>query len=88
VTGLDRRSRRAALLRRILEKHDFVVEGKGDLVIARIKKISVEAMIERLEMIGRLVGFTRQLDIFLRDDSLVEKGIECFLRGEYNAFSC
>jgi pyruvate,water dikinase len=88
VTGMDRRSRRAALLKSILEKHDFVVEGKGDLVIARIKKISFETMVQRLEMIGRLVGFTRQLDIFLKDDSLVEKCIERFLRGEYNASSC
>jgi len=87
ATGLDRRTRRAALLKRILEKHDFVVEGKGDLVIGRIKKISFEIMRQRLEMIGRLIGFTRQLDIHLKDDSLVEKSIDSFLRGEYNAFS-
>jgi len=87
VTGLDRRSRRAVVLKSILEKHDFVVEGKADLVIARIKKVSFETMTDRLEMIGRLIGFTRQLDIFLRDDGLVEKCIECFLRGEYNVFS-
>ena len=88
VTGLDRRSRRATLLKRILERHDFVVEGRGDLVVARIKKVSLETMMDRLEMIGRLVGFTRQLDIFLKDDKLVERCIECFLRGEYNVFSC
>ena len=88
VTGMDRRSRRAALLKTILEKHDFVVEGKGDLVIARIKKIAFATMIQRLEMIGRLIGFTRQLDILLKDDSLVKKGIECFLSGEYDGLSC
>jgi pyruvate,water dikinase len=88
VTGIDRRSRRAALLKRILERHDFVVEGKGDLVIARIKKISLETMVQRLEMIGRLIGFTRQLDIYLKDDSLVERCVERFMRGESNAFNC
>jgi pyruvate,water dikinase len=87
VTAMDRRSRRAALLKRILEKHDFVIEGTGDLVIARIKKISLEAMVQRLEMVGRLIGFTRQLDIFLKDDSLVEQCIARFLRGEYNVFN-
>jgi pyruvate,water dikinase len=87
VTAMDRRSRRATLLKRILEKHDFVVEGTGDLVIARIKKISLEAMVQRLEMVGRLIGFTRQLDIFLKDDSLVEQCIARFLRGEYNVFN-
>ena len=88
VTGMDRRSRRATLLKKILEKHDFVVEGKGDLVIARIKKMSFDIMVHRLEMIGRLIGFTRQLDIHLKDDGLVERCVERFLRGEYSAFDC
>jgi len=88
VTGIDRRSRRATLLKRILEKHDFIVEGKGDLVIGRIKKVSFETMVERLEMIGRLIGFTRQLDIHLKSDGLVERCVERFLRGEYSAFDC
>ena len=88
VTGMDRRSRRASLLRKILEKHDFVVEGKGDLVIARIKKMSFDIVVHRLEMIGRLIGFTRQLDIHLKNDGLVERCVERFLRGEYSAFDC
>jgi pyruvate,water dikinase len=83
VTEQARRSRRAALLRKILEKHDFVVEGRGDLVIGRIKKISHRVMIEQLKMIGRLIGFTRQLDIFLRDDRLVEQFVDNFLEGRY-----
>jgi hypothetical protein len=36
-------------------------------------------MIANLEMIGRLIGFTRQLDILLRDDSLVDKYAGKFL---------
>jgi len=84
VTEMVRRSRRATLLKRILEKHDFVVEGKGDLVIARIKKVSVDTMVDRLTMIGRLIGFTRQLDIFLKDDSTMERYIHGFLKDEFN----
>jgi len=87
VTGMDRRSRRATLLRTILEKHDFVVEGKGDLVIGRIKKMPYEVMQRRLEMIGRLIGFTRQLDILLKNDSLVQRYVDSFLKGDYGAFN-
>jgi len=87
VTELARRSRRAMVLKKILEKHDFVVEGKGDLVIGRIKKISCDEMADRLKMIGRLIGFTRQLDIFLRDDSLVDRCVKNFNEGEFRLFS-
>jgi len=88
VTELTRRSRRAALLKRILESHDFVVEGSGDLVIGRIKKISAEAIRARMEMVGRLIGFTRQLDIMLNDDAVVDRCFNTFMSGRYDLFSC
>ena len=88
VTELTRRSRRAVLLQRILETNDFVVEGSGDLVIGRIKKISAEAIHERMEMVGRLIGFTRQLDIMLNDDAVVERCFDNFMSGHYDLFSC
>jgi pyruvate,water dikinase len=83
VTELTRRARRATVVKRILEAEDFVVEGKGDLVIARIKKVPTEVMVDRLRMVGRLIGFTRQLDVFLRDDELVERCVTGFLEGRY-----
>ena len=83
VTEMTRRSRRVELLRRILERNDFLVECRGDLVVGRIKKISFENMAERMRMLGRLIGFTRQLDIYLKDDGLVERYAERFLAGKY-----
>jgi pyruvate,water dikinase len=85
VTELTRRSRRATLLRRILERHGFVVEARGDLVVGRIKGLNRAAMIERLRMVGRLIGFTRQLDIHLRDDGLVEAYVQRFAEGRSEA---
>jgi len=84
VTEITRRSRRAVVLRRILEKFDFVTEGSGDLVIGRIKKISRDEMVDRLQMVGRLIGFTRQLDILLRDDALVDRSVNLFLQKVYD----
>jgi len=79
VTEMTRRSRRVALLAQVLEAQDFAVELAGDLICGRIKKIARETMIVRLEMIGRLIGFSRQLDILLRDDSLIEYHVRQFL---------
>ena len=84
VTEITRRSRRAVVLRKILESYDFVTEGTGDLVIGRIKKISRDEMVDRLQMVGRLIGFTRQLDILLRDDSLVDRSVNLFLQKVYD----
>jgi pyruvate,water dikinase len=84
VTEITRRSRRAVVLRKILESFDFVTEGSGDLVIGRIKKISRDEMADRLRMTGRLIGFTRQLDILLRDDALVDVSVDQFLGQVYD----
>lgn len=83
VTELRRRARRAELLRRILEHHDFMVESKGDLVTARIKKISQDALLSRMRMIGQLVGYTRQLDIVLSTEESVDVYAQRFLEGRF-----
>ena len=82
VTEITRRSRRAKLLAQIMTKSDFAVESKGDLIIARIKKITREIMGEKLRLIGRLIGFTRQLDVLLRTDGDVGFFEEQFLKNE------
>ena len=72
VTENTRRFRRAKLLASILERNDFNVEFKGDLVIGRIKAIGWSAMEEKLTLLGRLIGFTRQLDVMLRDEGDID----------------
>lgn len=83
VTELRRRARRATLLGRILEAHDFVTESRGDLVTARIKKLPQDAMLMRMRMIGQLIGFTRQLDIVLNSEESVDRYVEKFLEGRF-----
>jgi len=82
VTEMTRRSRRVELLRRVLEAHAFAVESAGDLIYSRIKKIPPEVMDAHLRMIGRLIGYTRQLDVLLRGDELVERYAKAFLDQE------
>jgi len=71
VTDITRRSRRARMLGLILQEFDFAVETKGDLVIARLRGVEAGPIGERLEMIGRLIGYSRQIDVLMRDDGAV-----------------
>jgi pyruvate,water dikinase len=82
VTDITRRSRRARVIAAILQEYEFGVETKGDLVVGRIRNIESEPMRERLEMIGRLIGFTRQLDVLMRDEETVRERTRAFVGHE------
>jgi len=73
VTDISRRSRRAKLLAEILAKSDFRVDIRGDLVIARIKKLDLRMMEEKMKILGLLVAFTRQLDVKMSHEQEIER---------------
>ncbi len=79
VTDITRRSRRATLLMNILERVDFKVNISGDLVIARAIDLTGDQIRKNLNLIGRLIGFTRQLDVLLKNDADVERYMEKFM---------
>ena len=83
ATDLAKRSRRAALIATILEAFDFSVRTRGDLVIARASNLAQSEMVRTLDILGRLVGFTRQLDVQMADDQAVARYAEAFLMGDY-----
>ena len=84
VSELTRRARRADLLDRILSRYGFAVERAGDLVLARLHGISAAGMNRRLQMVGRLIGFTRQLDVLLRNEDIVRRMVDGFMAGSSN----
>lgn len=86
ATDMTRRSRRAALLSAILEAFGFKVEKTRDLVIARAANGSQEKTGARLRIIGRLIGFLRQLDILMRDDQSIEVYFSRFMTDHKDAF--
>ena len=81
VSEIARRVRRAELLDKILCRYGFAVECAGDLVLARLHGVSAEDMKRRLQMIGRLIGFTRQLDVLLHNEDIIQKMVDCFMDG-------
>ena len=79
-----RRGRRAKLIALILKQLDFKVEQKVDMVRGEIKKFESRVLEEKLDIIGRLCGCIRLLDMTLSDDRQVEWYAAEFLSGNYN----
>ncbi|HDL18832.1 MAG TPA: pyruvate, water dikinase, partial [Bacteroidetes bacterium] len=78
VTDNVRRHRRAVVIQSILEKEDFVVSIEGDLVIAKVKNRSQQELEATLNTIGKLIGFTRQLDAKMQTDEAVQYYVDAF----------
>jgi pyruvate, water dikinase len=85
VTDISRRSRRAKMLAEILAKSDFRVDIRGDLVIARIKKLDLKMMEKKMKILGLLVAFTRQLDVKMNHEQEIERLKDVFqdLKNDY-----
>ncbi|MEJ2717042.1 MAG: PEP/pyruvate-binding domain-containing protein [Deltaproteobacteria bacterium] len=78
AADVSRRSRRAQVLALILSSYHFHAITKGDLVVARLLDLPKEEIRERLQVLGALIGFTRQLDIRLRSDQDIPRFVEEF----------
>jgi pyruvate,water dikinase len=78
VTDITRRSRRARVLAEILSRYNFNATTKGDLIVARLRHLGKEEIRERLQVLGALIGFSRQLDIRLRSDRDIGKFVDEF----------
>ena len=83
ATDIVKRSRRVELIAAILREYGFNIITKGDLVIGRLANISRGELEKVLDHIGRLIGYTRQLDAVLNDDSSVERFVRNFLEERY-----
>ena len=83
AADIGRRSRRALLITRILKKLGFRVDLKGDMVRGEIKKYQSRFLEDRLDMLGRLLGSVRLLDMVLSDDRQLSWYEEQFIKGNY-----
>jgi pyruvate,water dikinase len=79
-----RRNRRVRTIARILQSLDFAAEVTGDRVSARYQKHEIHLIEDKLDIIGRLLQFTRQMDMLMTSEASVEVLAENFLEGNYN----
>lgn len=83
ATDITKRSRRIQLIDRVLREYGFISKTKGDLILARLSHVGEAEILRILDQAGRLIAFTRQLDVELQTDGDVEKYGKRFLAGEY-----
>ena len=78
-----RRNRRVRAIALALMGLDFAVEVKGDRVDARLQKYAAPVLEEKLDHLGRLLQFTRQMDMLMVSEASVELVAKNFLAGNY-----
>lgn len=90
AADLDRRVRRVRFVGKLLERFDFRTEIKDDSVFARLEGHDQDYLKERLKVLGHIIIHTRQLDMVMFNDAMVNwyykdilKGIESFVRTPY-----
>lgn len=79
-----RRNLRACFIQACLEHYGFVVDRRGDLVNAWFRKASPEATEERLDILGRLMACSGQLDMYMTSDEVMRWYVRQFLEGNYS----
>ncbi len=87
AASLDRRQRRAQLLALLLEDMGFKTQVSSDLVRGRLVKYSLEQTLQILLQVGILLAFSRQLDLALVSDAVVQKVVTAFKTGDYGLAS-
>jgi pyruvate,water dikinase len=78
-----RRSRRARMIEGVLGSLGFLVETTGDTVRARMAKQDESSLQEKIDILGRLLIYTRQMDMMMHSEAHVAQLTECFLLGNY-----
>jgi len=79
-----RRSRRARMIEKVLGALGFVVEATGDRVTARVAKQEAPYVEGKLDLLGRLLMYTRQMDMMMHTEAHVGHLTRCFLDGNYS----
>ncbi|MDQ1329741.1 MAG: pyruvate, water dikinase, partial [Thermodesulfobacteriota bacterium] len=79
-----RKNRRARAIALILKSLDFAAEVTGDRVNAKYQKHEIHLIEEKLDIAGRLLQFTRQMDMLMTNEASIEILAENFLKGNYN----
>ena len=78
--SIERRIRRTRLIEEILRKLDFEVDRMGDMLNAKITRYDKSIIEEKLNILGRLTVYTKQLDMIMFSDAFVDCYLQEFLK--------
>lgn len=68
----------------VLEGLEFTVDKKADLLEAKLPSLPADIMKEKLDMVGRLLGATKLMDMVLVDQQMVAEYVQDFYKGRYS----
>ncbi len=80
----QRRNLRACFLEASLKHYGYVVDRRGDLVNAWFKKAPREETENNLDILGRLMACSSQLDMYMSSTEAMRWYVEQFLAGNYS----
>jgi pyruvate,water dikinase len=83
AADIGRRSRRALMIALILKRMGFKVEQTGDMIRGTLKKYQHTVLEKKLDLLGRLLGSVRLLDMVMSDDGQIEWYVEEFFKENY-----
>jgi pyruvate,water dikinase len=78
-----RRDLRARFIESCLTHYGFTVDRRGDLVNAWYKKAPAEPTEANLDLLGRLMASTSQLDMYMTSEAVMLWYVQQFLEGNY-----
>ncbi|MBU0993920.1 MAG: phosphoenolpyruvate synthase [Proteobacteria bacterium] len=81
-----RRNRRARLIGLILDTLGFLVDVQGDMTTVRFSKRECSVIYEKIEYLGRLLIFTRQMDMLMESEATVNQLAESFLKNDAHPY--
>ncbi len=80
----DRRSLRACFVEECLAASGFKADRRGDLVNAWFRKAPAEETAQRLDILGRLLASSSQLDMYMESRPVMKWFVKQFLAGNYS----
>ncbi len=78
------RSLRLEFLEIVLTRLGFSTSIKADLLDARITELECDELCATLDMLGRLLGATKLMDMVLKDEEDVDRCVQLFFLGRYS----
>lgn len=81
--AVDRRLRRVKLITEILERLDFKVTITEDVILANLTKFKQADIEKKCAVLGKLTVYTKQLDLIMYNDALIDQRIEEFVKEHF-----
>jgi pyruvate,water dikinase len=81
---MAQRMLRTEFLSKILRRLGFEVNVKSDLIDGQFKGTDAEDTLQRLDLMGRLLGATRLMDMYLKEAGQIDGFVDDFMDGRYN----